>query len=372
MKHVVPIHWDSSSVSPFGILIVSNIHDTLSDIRDTIISQFTGVINETFELTIEGLPFTKEQEPLVSAGDIFQFQQGEYLVLKSAGDESKPKVPNLLSADVFLVEQNLPNFTKMKSVQPEEFLDTLRKPTVSATSSPRAESKLEVRTPASRKGSMIGKEMTPKSSYLAPEMAANFLESELNDGIDFEFLDRLDQALDKDLGDSLKISVMDPKGRFVMCETLQELNQILDFCKHEDITLAQAKNQKKKKERENVMWIDLEGCNIQEIVAIGERLDIHPLTVEDLTQKEVRQKLEPFDKYIFVVLYSLHHDFYAGTDRQNVIKILVFANLVVSLHFYPSFAVNLARSRLRKVGRLLKDCVSHEFATTWFENAQVH
>jgi Mg2+ and Co2+ transporter CorA len=47
-------------------------------------------------------------------------------------------------------------------------------------------------------------------------------------------------------------------------------------------------------------------------------------------------------------------------DKENVLKILVFANLVVTFHRYPLFAINTARSRLRKVKKLLKS-VSYIF-----------
>jgi hypothetical protein len=194
------------------------------------------------------------------------------------------------------------------------------------------------------------------SGAAAPQLAndaTTYLECDFNEGQDGEFLDRLQQALDKGTGDLLKIIVMDPHGRFVKCENLVELNQILDFCKHEDVTLAKAKTMNQSELDKHVMWIDLEGCNVDQIVAIGERLDIHPLTVEDLAHKNVRQKLEPFDNYIFIAMQSLHHTFHSEPDQENAIKILVFPNLVLSMHFYPSFAVNTARTRLRKVNSLI-------------------
>jgi hypothetical protein len=301
-----------------------------------------------------------------------------------------PELPRRISTEENI--KVLPSFGQMQTAQTEDFLDiTMHAPAIEATvfktvsgggSIPHEPSAYRVsqqgmlsdkNLPSSnpvhiKKNSIFGAApvsprnqwpqefisgdvQLPDSAPTISPAASTFLETDFDEGADNAFLDRLDVALEKGVGESLKINVMEPSGKFVQCENLTVLNQILEFCKHQDISLAMAKTMKKTDSNEHVMWIDLEGCHFDEINSIGKRLDIHPLTVEDMAHRIVRQKLEPFENYIFVVLRSLHHEFHSEPDKENFIKILVFANLVVSLHFYPSFAINTARSRLRKVER---------------------
>jgi hypothetical protein len=197
------------------------------------------------------------------------------------------------------------------------------------------------------------------TKHALPPVSAGFLESDFLEGLDDEFVSNLETIIDDDPSEKMKISVMEPNGRFVLCEDSKELFKILDFCKYEEMKLNSPNSASKSSE--HVMWINFEGGKENTIFDVGDRLSVHPLTIEDCIHKDVRQKLEPFDNYIFIVLESLHHlDVVDDDDKENVLKILVFANLVVTFHRYPLFAINTARSRLRKVKKLLKS-VSYIF-----------
>eukprot|EP00475_Leptophrys_vorax_P040127 TRINITY_DN7399_c0_g1_i1.p1 TRINITY_DN7399_c0_g1~~TRINITY_DN7399_c0_g1_i1.p1 ORF type:complete len:629 (+),score=139.20 TRINITY_DN7399_c0_g1_i1:1610-3496(+) len=98
----------------------------------------------------------------------------------------------------------------------------------------------------------------------------------------------------------------------------------------------------------NVMWIDVEGAQVPEIENLGKKFELHPLTIEDCCASGGRQKLEPFENYLFLVLKSLHHDYYSW-DIDNPIKILVFSNVVLTFHRYPSFAIHIAMQRVLKL-----------------------
>jgi Mg2+ and Co2+ transporter CorA len=98
----------------------------------------------------------------------------------------------------------------------------------------------------------------------------------------------------------------------------------------------------------NVIWIDVEGAQVSEIEKLGKRFELHPLTIEDCCASGGRQKLEPFENYLFLVFKSLHHDYYSW-DIDNPIKVLVFSNIVLTFHRYPSFAIHIAMQRVIKV-----------------------
>jgi len=96
------------------------------------------------------------------------------------------------------------------------------------------------------------------------------------------------------------------------------------------------------------LWLDIENASDQEIKELGEIFELHPLTVEDCSLQTSRQKLEPFEKYIFLVFQSLHHIYHFG-EVDNPIKIVLTDHYVVTFHKYPSFALEMARSRLIRI-----------------------
>jgi magnesium transporter len=56
---------------------------------------------------------------------------------------------------------------------------------------------------------------------------------------------------------------------------------------------------------EGFVWIDATEPTPEEITSIGEMLQLHPLTLEDLQHRHQRPKVELFEKYAFVVIRPL-------------------------------------------------------------------
>ncbi|HEX5078932.1 MAG TPA: CorA family divalent cation transporter, partial [Geminicoccaceae bacterium] len=51
------------------------------------------------------------------------------------------------------------------------------------------------------------------------------------------------------------------------------------------------------------VWIDVEGLrDVETIRALGQRYDLHPLTLEDIVQVVQRPKVDVYEGYLFVVL----------------------------------------------------------------------
>ncbi len=65
----------------------------------------------------------------------------------------------------------------------------------------------------------------------------------------------------------------------------------------------------KAKDQENIAWVDVDGIHDADMVKrIGERFNIHPLSVEDILNPEGRPKTEYYPGYIYVVLRMVTHD----------------------------------------------------------------
>lgn len=168
------------------------------------------------------------------------------------------------------------------------------------------------------------------------------LEAFVDNQDDQEFVEEIMQALEKDPGLFASIVVMDHSGKFLAGESCSGLEEILGFVRKEE------EMKSGEQEGKNAIWIDIQGDNKEELENIGKRLEIHPLTIEDCLLPNTRQKLEPFKNYMFIVFNSLHHVSCAW-DIENPIKILVFAEFVITVHRYPSFAINTARTRLKRL-----------------------
>ena len=58
-------------------------------------------------------------------------------------------------------------------------------------------------------------------------------------------------------------------------------------------------------ESEKKLWIALVDCTKEEILSLGDILDLHPVTIDDLIEEGTRVKIESFENYGFIVLYNL-------------------------------------------------------------------
>jgi magnesium transporter len=105
-----------------------------------------------------------------------------------------------------------------------------------------------------------------------------------------------------------------------------------------------------------VWWLDVVNPTEEEVTTLGRAFSIHPLTTEDISIQETREKVELFKQYYFVCFRSF---FQADKDSENYMEplnvyIVVFRKGVLSFTFSPS--VHAANVR-RRIGKL-RDYVS--------------
>jgi magnesium transporter len=99
---------------------------------------------------------------------------------------------------------------------------------------------------------------------------------------------------------------------------------------------------------ELTQWLDVEGHDIDIITALGQRLDIHPLTLEDVVNVGQRSKSEDFDTALFVVLDR----FFTDPDDDDAlckeqISLIVQPHVLLSVREQRSDLFDPIRVRLR-------------------------
>ena len=121
-------------------------------------------------------------------------------------------------------------------------------------------------------------------------------------------------------------------------------------------------------------WVDVQGHDVEQIADLGDRLEVHPLALEDVLHVGQRPKVEDFEDSLFLVLdhFSISPDGNGLTKEQ--ISLVVQDGLVLSVQerasglFEPVFQrLQVGRGRIRGGGAgylayaLLDIVVDHVF-----------
>ena len=67
------------------------------------------------------------------------------------------------------------------------------------------------------------------------------------------------------------------------------------------------------------LWVDLVDSTKEEFSYLGNILDLHPVTVDDLSDEGTRVKIEVFENYNFIVLYNLFMDVRINKYEYDVV-----------------------------------------------------
>ncbi|MES1918820.1 CorA metal ion transporter [Bonamia ostreae] len=95
-------------------------------------------------------------------------------------------------------------------------------------------------------------------------------------------------------------------------------------------------------------WLDIQAASHLEIERIGKVFGVHPLTVEDISLRDSREKLEIFSQYLLVIFYSEH--FIMQRDAvENPISLLLFSNFIISFHNDEEKSIEHLISKITKL-----------------------
>lgn len=109
-------------------------------------------------------------------------------------------------------------------------------------------------------------------------------------------------------------------------------------------------------ESDGVWWLNVNNPTKEEVTAICKAFGIHPLTIEDITTQEAREKIELFPSYYFASFRSFHSvEEDDGLEYEPFnIYVVVFREGTLSFSFEP----NAHASHVRRRIALLKDYVA--------------
>jgi len=121
------------------------------------------------------------------------------------------------------------------------------------------------------------------------------------------------------------------------------------------------------KNDEGVWWLNMNSPTTEEIKIICKAFGVHPLTIEDITTHEAREKIELFSSYYFACFRSFRvEEHESGPDYEGFnIYVIVFREGTLSFSFSPNNHAANVRRRLA----VLKDYVS--LSSDWLCYAMV-
>ena len=99
-------------------------------------------------------------------------------------------------------------------------------------------------------------------------------------------------------------------------------------------------------QRHEFFWLDLENPTPDEIKRLGELLNLHPLTLDDVSTFSERPKREHYEGYVSLVVYGVDPGVAAGESLLREVHMLISGDYVVTLHPTPFAAIEELRKRL--------------------------
>jgi magnesium transporter len=95
-------------------------------------------------------------------------------------------------------------------------------------------------------------------------------------------------------------------------------------------------------------WLDLHDPKPDELSRLRELLNLHPLTIEDVSAFSERPKREHYDGYVSLVVYGVDEQAAAGERLLREVHLLISGDWVVTLHPTPFSVLDDLRARVQK------------------------
>ena len=110
------------------------------------------------------------------------------------------------------------------------------------------------------------------------------------------------------------------------------------------------------KKKKTVTWVNVEGMkNIEEIRALGEGMEVHSLTLEDIVNTDQRPKYEDMESYLFIAVKMLRFDSTSADIISEQVSFVLFDNTVISFQELPGDVFGPVRERIMNdKGRIRK------------------
>lgn len=111
------------------------------------------------------------------------------------------------------------------------------------------------------------------------------------------------------------------------------------------------------RDKDALIWVDLEDPNEFESDSLVELFNFHPLAIEDCLNEHSEPKLDDYEEYLFLVLHAV--DFESRDELETIeLDMFVNKNFIVTFHKEPVQSVAQVRECMsRKVDALIPDGV---------------
>ncbi|HEU5370686.1 MAG TPA: magnesium/cobalt transporter CorA [Ktedonobacterales bacterium] len=86
------------------------------------------------------------------------------------------------------------------------------------------------------------------------------------------------------------------------------------------------------KATDQLFWLDLTQPTEQELAAIAEAFQLHPLAIEDAGNAHQRPKVEEYQNFFFLVFYIVHLNKASGKVETQELKMFVGQNYLITVH----------------------------------------
>ena len=106
---------------------------------------------------------------------------------------------------------------------------------------------------------------------------------------------------------------------------------------------------------EEMCWVDVTGHDVALLAELGERLEVHPLALEDVVNVGQRPKIDDYESSLFIVLDLISWAEDEASLTKEQISVIVQDGLLLSVRERDSDVFEPVRERLRKgIGRRIR------------------
>lgn len=93
--------------------------------------------------------------------------------------------------------------------------------------------------------------------------------------------------------------------------------------------LAPAQVAEALRSRDAVVWVDLIDPKLEELAELAKLLDLHPLVVEDIVERNQRAKVDVWERYVHLVMFAFHYD---GELTESEIDFVLGERFLLTAH----------------------------------------
>lgn len=100
------------------------------------------------------------------------------------------------------------------------------------------------------------------------------------------------------------------------------------------------------RDRENLLWVDIEKPTKEDFQTIQDIFDFHPLCIETCKRFSQMPKVDDYGDYIFLVMHRISFDKKTGTIGLNELDMFLGKNYLVTIHMFESDVIHELREKI--------------------------